>query len=63
MFIVILLDRMLNQKKNTKFPFCKKIYKYMDNFEHHYSLTNKDSKNKKFAPKCLIMFENYLVEN
>ena len=35
----------------------------MDNFEHHYSLTNKDSKNKKFAPKCLIMFENYLVEN
>ena len=35
----------------------------MDNFEHHYSLTNKDSKNKKFAPKSLIMFENYLVEN
>ena len=35
----------------------------MDNFEHHYSLTNKDSKNKKFASKSLIMFENYLVEN
>ena len=35
----------------------------MDNFEHNYSLTNKDSKNKKFAPKSLIMFENYLVEN
>ena len=35
----------------------------MDNFEHNYSLTHKDSKNKKFAPKSLIMFENYLVEN